>query len=84
MGQFRSISLCNVIYKLISKALANRFRKTLSFCIKETQGAFVPGIQIIDNILVANELLHSFKKNRLGRGSFVLKLDMSKADDKVE
>lgn len=84
MDQFRSISLCNVIYKIISKAIANRFRNALSYYIEETQGTFMLGRQIIDNILVAYELLHSFKKKRYGRGSFALKLYMSKAYDKIE
>lgn len=58
MGQFRPFSLCNVIFKIISKVLANRLRKALNPYIDETQGTFVLGQQITDNILVAYELLH--------------------------
>lgn len=82
MGQYKPISLCTVIYKIISRVLVNRFRKVLEIYVDETQGAFVPGRQITDNILITYEVLHSLKKKRGGRtGYFALKLDMSKIYD---
>ncbi|KAA3473762.1 reverse transcriptase [Gossypium australe] len=83
MGQFTPISLCNVVYKIISNAIVNRFRKALGYYIDDAQGAFVPSRQTTDNILMAYELLHSFKKKRYGIGNFTLKLDMSKAYDSI-
>ncbi|KAA3458060.1 reverse transcriptase [Gossypium australe] len=62
MNQFRLISLCNVIYKIISKVIVNRFRKVLNLFIEDSQGAFISGRQIADSIFVAYEILHSFKK----------------------
>lgn len=62
MSQYRPISLCTVIYKIISRILVNRLRMILELCIDETQSAFVPRRQITDNILIVYEVLHSLKK----------------------
>lgn len=65
--------------------MVNRFRQVLDGCIDEDQGAIAPGRQITDNIFIAYEILHSFKKKRDGcQGSFALQLDMSKAYDRAE
>lgn len=85
MGHFRPISLCNIIYKIMAKVLVNRMSDTLGVCINEAQGAFIPGRLISDNVLIAYELLHSLKMKIKGKkGNFALKLDMSKAYDRVE
>ena len=85
MKDFRPISLCNIIYKIISKTLANRLKKHLSEIIVENQSAFVPGRSIFDNAMIAFETVHCMKKKRLGGNyQMALKLDMSKAYDRVE
>ncbi|XP_074289408.1 uncharacterized protein LOC141614562 [Silene latifolia] len=81
--QFRPISLCNVAYKIISKALANRIKRVLPHVISETQSGFVPGRQITDNIVIFQEAIHSMRKKKGKTGIMAIKIDLEKAYDRL-
>jgi len=85
MRDLRPISLCNVIYKIISKVLANRLKPLLQNCISQEQSVFVENRSIIDNVMAAHEIIHHMKCKRKGKvGEVALKIDISKAYDRVE
>ncbi|KAL5547855.1 hypothetical protein UlMin_003086 [Ulmus minor] len=85
MKDFRPISLCSVLYKIVSKFMANMLKVWLDELILENQSAFVGGRLIHDNIIAGFEGIHLMKHGRLGNGKkMALKLDMSKAFDQVE
>lgn len=85
LKDLRTLSLCNVIYKIASKVLSNCLKLILPEIISQSQSAFVPGRLISDNVLIAYDMTHYLQNKRSGGKEFAaLKLDMSKAYNRVE
>jgi len=79
--KYMPIALCNVIYKLISKVLANRLKPLLPLLISPEQIGYAEGHQIMDDMILSNEVIHSLKLLR--KPGMILKLDLSKSFDKL-
>jgi hypothetical protein len=79
--EFRPISLCNYIYKIVEKIIAMRVKNLKSVYIYNEQFSFLPSKQIHEAIGVAQEGLHSTKTKQLQ--AMVAKLDLSKAYDRA-
>eukprot|EP00253_Pinus_taeda_P035653 PITA_35653 len=79
--KFRPIALCNVIYKIISKVIASRLKTILPGIISEEQLGYVEDRKILDNILLAQEIIHSLHSRK--EAGMLMQLDLSKAYDKV-
>ncbi|KAL2506264.1 Uncharacterized protein Adt_21885 [Abeliophyllum distichum] len=82
-SEFRPISLCAVFNKLVTKLLNSRLSNILPQIISAPQSGFIPGRLIGDNILLAQELLHTLDTKVRG-GNAILKLDMAKAYDRLD
>ncbi|KAL0285842.1 UNVERIFIED_CONTAM: hypothetical protein Sradi_7161900 [Sesamum radiatum] len=65
VGDFRPISCCNVVYKIITKIMVKRMQLVLEKLIDNCQNAFVPGRSIADNVLLAQELLSGYNQKKL-------------------
>lgn len=83
MGEFRPISCCNTVYKVISKVIANRIKGCLPSLISHSQVAFVEGRRIGDNILLVQELLRGYHLNH-GSPRCTMKIDILKAYDSLD
>ena len=82
VADFRRISLCNTAYKLITKLIVNRLKPLLSACISLCQSSFIPGRNIVDNIILEKEITHSIGRSKTKIKPMALKVDLSKAYDR--
>lgn len=80
---FRPISLCNVIYKILTKVLTFRIKNFLPDIISPNQCSFVPGRISSDNIIIAQEVIHSMKNMKGKKGFMAIKVDLEKAYDRL-
>lgn len=83
MGDYRPISCCNVLYKVLSKILANRLKQILPKFISTNQSAFVKDRLLMENVLLASELVKCYHKTTISSRCAVT-IDISKAFDSVQ
>jgi hypothetical protein len=79
---FRPISWCNVVHKTITYFLANTLLLGLDDVISSNQGAFIPKRSIAQNVLLAQELVRDYHKEK-GKARRALKIDIMKAYDSM-
>ena len=70
-----------MIYKIISKVIANHLKPLLPTLVSEEQTRYVEGRQILDNTIQANEMVHSLITNK--QAGMIMQLDIAKAYDKL-
>ena len=62
VSQLRPISLCNVLYKCVTKIIVARLKRKMTQLVSPFQVSFVPGRNIHDNIIIVNEMIHSMRR----------------------
>lgn len=83
MVDFRPISLCNILYKIIAKVITNRLKVILLRIIFKSQSAFLFIRQITDNKKKCNKYVNKKKEDTSKQGYLSIKLDTSNKYDRV-
>lgn len=81
--ELRPISLCIVAYKIITKLLVNKFIPLLTDLVGPLKGSFIPGRGTKENIILAQEVMHTLHTHKRKGGLVALKIDLEKAYDRV-
>jgi hypothetical protein len=81
---YRSIGICKAIYKIISKSTDNRVKDHLPDYIHQAQTAFIANKHISSNVIITQEIIHSFNLKSWQDQAFLLKLNLAKAFDRIE
>ena len=83
-NSYRPISLCNTIYKVVTKIIVGRFRPFLDKLISLIQTAFVPRRRGLDKVVITQELIHSLDNKKGKKGFMAIKVDLAKTYDCLE
>lgn len=83
-NNYRPISLCNTVYKVVSKIIVARIRPLLADLVSSLQAAFVLGKKGIDNAIIVQEIVHTLSRKKGRLGFMAIKIDLEKAYDLLE
>ncbi|EOY02808.1 Uncharacterized protein TCM_017202 [Theobroma cacao] len=72
-----------MVFKVLMKVVANRLKPYMNLWIEEPQAHFIPRRHIVDNIVVAQKVVHSFHKKQGQKGWMMVKIDLEKAYDRL-
>ena len=81
VNEFRPISLINVIFKIISKVLANRLRPHIHCLVDQVQSAFNKNRYILHSVACAQKIIAASHNSNMK--AIFLKLDFEKSFDSV-
>ena len=76
IANYRPISLCNTVYKIITKIIVAQIRPHLDKLISPIQAAFVPRRKGVDNAIIVQEVIHSLSKKKRKVGYMTLTIDL--------
>jgi len=82
-ADFRPISYCNMVYKVISKILSARLVIALAYIISPLQNAFLGDRVMANNIHIIQELLWLYERKHVSPRC-LMKVDLKKAFDSVQ
>ena len=82
--QFQSISFYNTLYKIVTNILVQRLKPPLDDLIHPLQASFVLSRKASDNIILAQEVIHSMATSKSKKGLMAIKIDMKKAFDRMD
>lgn len=80
----RPIGLCNTIYKIITKIIANRIKSFIQSIIEPSQASFIANRRASDHAIVVQEIMSHFGKMKGKTGCMTLKIDLEKTFDRIE
>ena len=81
MDRFKPTLICNTSYKILTKILDTRMKNIMKHISLGSQGGFVVRRQILDNIIIVQESIHSILERK--QQGMEIKLNMDSDFDRV-